>query len=82
MCALDHVPFVHKRASDVGYKFDIKQIIETLLTAGITAIIIMYATQRSIMTEISAIRDDVKDVKESVKDMRRDLYMPMNGRSK
>lgn len=82
MCVLDHVPFVYQRTGEVGYKVDTKQIIQSLLTAGVTALVIMYATQQSIMVEMAAIRDDVKEVKESVKDMRKDLYVPRDAKSR
>ena len=74
MCVLDHVPYVHRRNGEEGFTLDTKGFIQSLITAILSGLLVMYGTQRSIMTEINTIRSDIEDVKHSVNEIRRDFY--------
>jgi len=75
MCAMDYMPFVHQVESR-DYKVDIKSVTQALIIAAVTGLIVMYGTQKSIMVELSAIKEDVNEVQLHQKQFIRDFYKP------
>lgn len=76
MCPLDYVPFIHQRTGEDSYKMDIKAIIQALIIAAVTGMIVMYGTQKSLMIELTSIKEDIAEVKHSVREIRKDIYVP------
>lgn len=77
MCVLDYVPFVYSRESTKGdYRVDIKGIIQALIIAAVTGLMVMYGAQKSIMVELDSIRKSIHEIKENQDDFRKDFYLP------
>jgi len=76
MCALDYVPFVHQSESEGSYQVDTKSIVQGIIIAGVTGLMVMYGTQRSLGVELVSIKRDIADVRKSVHDIRKDFYVP------
>ena len=72
MCPMDYVPFLHQRDGEGIYRMDIKGLIQAALIGGI----VMYGTQQTLSVRLDAIQDDISEVKSSVSDIRKDLYVP------
>lgn len=76
MCALDYVPFVRQSESEGNYQVDTKSIVQGLIIAAATGLMVMYGTQRSLGVELVSIKQDIADVRQSVNDIRKDFYVP------
>lgn len=59
-------------------KLSLQRQSEAVIIAGITAGVVMYAGQKVLEAELSAIKREVADVKYGMQRMRDDLYVPAN----
>lgn len=77
---MDFVPFVHQRNGEDEYKMDVKAIIQALIIASVTGVIVMYGAQKSLIVELASIKEDISEVKHSVREIRKDIYIPISKR--
>lgn len=82
MCTLDYVPFVRKRSNDVGYRVDTKAILQSIITATVSGLLVMYGTQKSLEVKLDSVVEDVAEVKRSINQINKDLYVPRNAQSR
>jgi hypothetical protein len=73
---MDYMPFVYHRARDEDYRVDFKSLIQALIVAGVTALVVMYGTQQTIIAQLSAIKMDVDIIRVHQQEFRKDFYAP------
>ena len=76
MCALDYVPFLYSRDEDVGYKVDFKGLLQGVIIAIGTGLIVMYGTQKTLAVQLESIEEDVRQIKNTQNKFRSDFYYP------
>jgi len=75
---MDYMPFVYQRSGEDSYRMDIKSVLQSLVVASVIGVVVMYGTQRILTVELASIKDDIKDVKHSIRDIRKDIYVIPN----
>jgi len=78
---MDSIPFLQHGEDKAGkqtkgYEVDFKRISEAALIAVTAAVLTMYGTQASLTERLSALSHDIQEVKNSQKQIIRDLYIP------
>lgn len=71
---LGHFPFVLMVGKDI--KLNFPRLVEAALIVIVTAVANTYVTQQILAVQMTEIRVQMLEMKQSIEQMRRDLYVP------
>lgn len=75
---MEYMPFAALTARMGNYGMYLGSIVVSLVIAGVTGLVVNYGTQKYMESQIDGLRTEIKGVKETVDQMRWDLYRPVS----